>query len=436
MLIALRPFARIAARVVTATVLTGLLAERCDAQAIPIVTGIERLHWDQPAATLDELDTLGYALYVDNARLEVGDASCAATASTAGFACDGALPPLSAGQHTLQIAAFVTARPDLESARSAQLLVAVGSTSTPEPPLSLVTSDGVTLQVDTVVRAKDAVNGVAATTDGALIVAERGGALAIHRNGVTIRDASALSDVAADYGGLLAVTPDRAFSSSHFVYVAYTSRSGTPDCVVRLARLRESSGTFGDRIVIFENPLASPARSAALRFATDGTLYFGINDIVVRLNADGTTPVGQPGMNPTVATGFASLGGLDWQPASGWLWAADGISGGVGQLARVATNVAATINTAGARLAALPSAMTFYNRDAIPPFQGNAFVASYDGQVLLRIRFDEKNPSAANSIESLLAQQIGGIRAVAVGTDGLLYLGTAQSVIRLLVTSR
>lgn len=71
------------------------------------ITGVERFGWDQPAADAGELASFRYALYVDEARSEAADVTCASGQSSAGFACASRLPAISLGVHTLQVAAFV-----------------------------------------------------------------------------------------------------------------------------------------------------------------------------------------------------------------------------------------------------------------------------------------------------------------------------------------
>jgi hypothetical protein len=71
------------------------------------ITGSERFGWDQPAADAGELATFRYALYVDNARSEAADVSCATGPSSGRFVCTSLLPAMGAGAHTLQVAAFV-----------------------------------------------------------------------------------------------------------------------------------------------------------------------------------------------------------------------------------------------------------------------------------------------------------------------------------------
>ena len=88
------------------------------------ITGSERFGWDQPAADAGELTTFRYALYVDDARGEAADVSCAPGQTSGRFACTARLPAMASGAHTLQVAAFVmdggTTR---ESPRSATVRV-------------------------------------------------------------------------------------------------------------------------------------------------------------------------------------------------------------------------------------------------------------------------------------------------------------------------
>jgi glucose/arabinose dehydrogenase len=58
-------------------------------------------------------------------------------------------------------------------------------------------------------------------------------------------------------------------------------------------------------------------------------------------------------------------------------------------------------------------------------------VASEEGRHLLRILLDPQEPSRIVTTERLLQDVIGGVRTVAVGADGAIYLGTANAIGRL-----
>src|SRR5262245_36155211 len=66
------------------------------------INGTERIGWDQPAADAVDLAAIRYAIYVDGARAEAAGVTCAASSTSAGFACTARLPTLSPGAHSLQ----------------------------------------------------------------------------------------------------------------------------------------------------------------------------------------------------------------------------------------------------------------------------------------------------------------------------------------------
>src|SRR5262249_59359951 len=96
------------------------------AGAEPIL-GNERIGWDQRAGDNVELSGLRYAIYVDNARSELAGVTCADSATDAGYACSAQLPRMTAGTHTLELAAFLQDGSLPESSRSAALLVTVSA---------------------------------------------------------------------------------------------------------------------------------------------------------------------------------------------------------------------------------------------------------------------------------------------------------------------
>ena len=103
------------------------------------VRGNERLGWDQQAASPAELAQLRYAIYIDGVRSILADAQCTANAGPAGYPCSARLPTMSAGTHTLQLAAFRLENGVVsESSRSPALVVTVSSSasamSTPSVP--------------------------------------------------------------------------------------------------------------------------------------------------------------------------------------------------------------------------------------------------------------------------------------------------------------
>ena len=98
------------------------------------INGSERIGWDQRAGDPIELAAIRYAGYVDGARSELTGVNCATTATATGYACTARLPPMSAGNHSLEIASFIQDGGTFESARSAALRVTVTAASAAAVP--------------------------------------------------------------------------------------------------------------------------------------------------------------------------------------------------------------------------------------------------------------------------------------------------------------
>jgi hypothetical protein len=92
-----------------------MLATACGGASAPpsqggsgqVVTGTERIQWDQAAADAGELATFRYAIYLDDVRAEASNASCGSSTTGGRFTCTANLPQMSPGNHVLQLAAFV-----------------------------------------------------------------------------------------------------------------------------------------------------------------------------------------------------------------------------------------------------------------------------------------------------------------------------------------
>jgi glucose/arabinose dehydrogenase len=80
----------------------------------------------------------------------------------------------------------------------------------------------------------------------------------------------------------------------------------------------------------------------------------------------------------------------------------------------------------------LPSSIAFGRATSIAGLRDNLLVASDEGRQLYRLQFDPANPTRVTASERLLDEQIGGIRVIAIGPDGVIYLGTATAFGRLI----
>jgi hypothetical protein len=75
-----------------------------------------------------------------------------------------------------------------------------------------------------------------------------------------------------------------------------------------------------------------------------------------------------------------------------------------------------------------PSSLAFYSADAVPALHGNLLIASDEGQHLLRIQFDSREPTRVLGTERLLRNAIGGIRSIAISKEGRIYLATSDAL--------
>jgi glucose/arabinose dehydrogenase len=68
-----------------------------------------------------------------------------------------------------------------------------------------------------------------------------------------------------------------------------------------------------------------------------------------------------------------------------------------------------------------PSGASFYRGERFPGFGNNLFVGALAGQLLLRLRVDDRRVVAQ---ERLLDDRFGRLRDVVSGPDGNLYIAT------------
>ena len=405
------------------------------------ITGTERIGWDEQAGSSEELATFRHLIYVDGTGSDIQDVTCASTAGPAGFSCTGRLPAMTAGQHSLALSAYINSGGTrLESPRSASfpVLVVAQTTSTASTSSStLRTADGVELRANVVAEGLEEPTDLTVAPDGRIYIAERPGRIRVFRAGRLMpAPALTLGDATTAEGhGLLALTLDPKFDQNHFLYGIYTTAAG-----FRLARFRAVGDTLGDRAILMDAVPAAVRRPAAtLRFGPDAKLYVGYDNLgqaarsgdlgsfngkILRLNPDGTTPSDQRSGNPVYGSDLIAPRGLDWDGGGTTLWVADGhLDARDPQGSTVARyNLP---NDASA------TALAFYRGDLIRAFRGNLFVAADGGRVLLRLTFESGDPRKVATTERLSNGLIEGARAIAVGRDGAIYIGTTHALVRL-----
>ena len=317
------------------------------------------------------------------------------------------------------------------------------------------TDDGVRFRVEVVAKGLEIPWSLVFMPDGRLLVPERHGRVrVIDTARGTAEIALTIDDVFTDgEAGLLGLALDPAFTSNRLVFLYYTARTSRGGAANRVVRYRESGGRLGEAVVLLDDIPANTIHDGGrLRFGPDGLLYITTGDAaneelaqdiasyagkILRLNADGTTPRGNPFGSPVFSYGHRNPQGLDWHPATGDLWAAEHGATGNDEInvvdgganygwPRIQGNQTLPAMRAPITFyspAVAPSGASFYRGQRFPQFANNLFVATLRGTLLLRLRID---PSARRLIgqERLLEGQFGRIRDVVTGPDGYVYFCT------------
>ncbi len=273
-------------------------------------------------------------------------------------------------------------------------------------------------------------------------------------------------------GGLtgLALHPD--FPREPWVYVMYTGYAGGRP-VNRVVRMRETNGRGGAEDVILDGlPAALNHNGGRILFGPDRMLYISAGDAyhpmssqdlaspagaILRLTPEGRVPADNPFPgNPIWASGLRNPNGMAFRPGNGVLFASDhGPTSEWGppivrdrdelNIIRKGANYGWPLVVAAAAQPGLvdpilawipsiaPAALLFYNGSLLPAFNGDLFCSSLAGQALLRIRFtDAARPERVTAIERWFNTEPRGssvhgrLRALTIGPDGAIYIGTSN----------
>lgn len=341
------------------------------------------------------------------------------------------------------------------------------------PPGDTITSEQATFRVELVTDGLEFPWGMAFLPDGDMLITERDGRLRqVSDGGLDPTPIAGVPDVfASGQGGLLDVAIDPAFAENGLVYLSYSGVDDDGRSSTRVARGRLQDGALQDVEVIFRsNSVSSGGRhfGSRLGFDPDGYLYVTSGDrgnpdsaqnlarhagTVLRLLPDGSVPddnpfVGQSGVRPEIYSyGHRNPQGLAVHPETGRVWTQEhGPRGGDEvNLIEAGVNygwpeISWGINYSGTPINAglreldgmaqpahfwdpsiAPSGMTFYDGDAFPEWQGDLFVGALKFQLIARLEMEGDEIVAE---ERLLEGQLGRIRDVRTGPDGLLYILT------------
>ena len=210
------------------------------------------------------------------------------------------------------------------------------------------------------------------------------------------------------------------------------------------------------------SPAARNHAGCRIRFGPDGKLYVTTGDATdrkiaqdlkslggktLRLNPDGSIPADNPFPgSPVFSYGHRNSQGIDWDPRTGLQYQTEhGPSGFDGPGGGDEVNLVEKGKNYGWPVvhhresaegmvsplleytpAVAPSGASFATGKALPSFQGDFFFANLRGEVLIRVRFDPKDPRKVLETEELFRDVYGRLRDVVVGPDGALYVATSN----------
>ncbi len=183
--------------------------------------------------------------------------------------------------------------------------------------------------------------------DGRIFVAQQNGQLRVIKNGALLATPFiSLSVSSSGERGLLGIAFDPAFNTNHFIYLYYTLASGANNRISRFTANGDVAVAGSESVVLNLSPLSSATNhnGGTLAFGPDGKLYVGVGENangpnaqnldnylgkVLRINADGSVPAGNPfttGSEPRKriwAYGLRNPYTLTFQPGTGRLFVND-----------------------------------------------------------------------------------------------------------------
>jgi aldose sugar dehydrogenase len=316
---------------------------------------------------------------------------------------------------------------------------------------------------------------IAFVPNGDILVTERPGRLRIVRGGKLLPTpvAGVPAVASAGQGGLLDVVLHPNFAQNRFVYLTYSKplASGSTTALFRaklendalvdgkdifVADTKGRPGHFGSRVTFDKSGhlfmsigerMAPPEGDLTKHPAQDLTNHHGK---IVRLMDDGRVPtdnpfVNQAGAKPeTWSYGHRNPQGLQIHPVTGDLWSIEhgpmggdelnlitsgknygwpvvgfGVNYGPGKAIHASTMAPGMENAKNVWVPSIAtSGLLIYEGTKFPEWKGSVFVGGLAGQRLVRLTLDGQKAEVADN----LVKNIGRVRDVRQGLDGLIYL--------------
>ena len=334
---------------------------------------------------------------------------------------------------------------------------------TPPMPEPVVRHEVPEIEVTEIASNLEVIWALRFSSDGRLFVTERPGRILVMKPGSReLTPYARLSTTAGGESGLMGLALHPGFPREPWVYVMYTARK-EGGAVNRVSRLvdKGDSGT-GEQVLIDDIPAALNHDGGALEFGPDGMLYIGTGDAqtpalaqdlgqlngkVLRITPDGRTPPDNPFPgSPIWAYGFRNVSGLAFHPVTRELWAAShgpsatspgkakfmdsvyqvqkGRNHGWPSHLGVSADpsiVSPTIFFADRYVP--PGGLAFYSGPP-SPLTGSLFMTALRSQEMHR--YVVGDDGSIVRFEQWWPNRFGRLRALTIGNDGAIYVGTSN----------
>jgi len=320
--------------------------------------------------------------------------------------------------------------------------------------------------IETVAKDLEVPWGIAFLPDGSLIFTERPGRVRVIEDGklrpepvFTVPDVEPSGE-----SGLMDISLHPDFATNKYVYLAYAyNKEGKLVKVVRY--IYDGTALKEDKVIIDGIPAAPNHAGTRARFGPDGKLYVTTGDATewdlaqkpdslagktLRLDPDGSVPSDNPfAKNKAYRPEIFSLGhrnaqGLAWHPVTKVMFQTEhgpsgfeGRGGGADEVNLVEAGknygwpeIWGTKTKAGMEAplleytpACAPASLIVYKGDKFPGFKGDLLFGCLAGTRMIRVKVDGRKVLGQ---QNLLNRNLGRIREVAEGPDGLIYVSTSN----------
>nr|WP_299069519.1 PQQ-dependent sugar dehydrogenase [uncultured Allomuricauda sp.] len=312
--------------------------------------------------------------------------------------------------------------------------------------------------------------GMAFLPNGGILITEKAGEVLLYKNGRTTKILNVPEVYVRGQGGLLDIELHPNYSENGWVYLSYSSSSGSgKGGNTTIMRAKLDNNSLVEKQVLYKatpNTTKGQHFGSRLEFDNQGYLYFSVGDRgnrdvnpqniakdggkIYRIHDDGTIPKDNPFVNDTKAkTAIYSYGhrnpqGLAMHPETGQLWEHEHGPRGGDEINTIEKGrnygwpvITYGINYSGTKITSetsksgmeqpvhqwtpsiAPSGMTFVTSDKYPNWKGNLLVGSLAFQYLERLVLENNKVVYREK----LLNGMGRVRNVRQAPDGYIYVG-------------